>query len=171
MRQNCSALHSSRVGLAFWGLQKSEETYAQLVGTLQLAFPHHNDFPPGLLERTGKFLVALDIACEFCFPKLYVALGHIALFATCMPMPKAAMNENDGTEAPKNDVGFSGKRFGMEPETETGSMKHRANSDFRRSVSALDAAHVPTAPTFIETIHLFRNQPFGEDRQSFALSA
>lgn len=111
----------------------------------------------------GESFVALNVASEFHLPKLYVALGHIALLAACMPMPETAVNKNDGTEAPKNDVGFSGERFRMEPETEARSMEHRANSDFRRSVSALDAAHVPTAPAFIETIHLFGNQQFEED--------
>ena len=94
------------------------------------------------------FLVVGDVAGEFFLPELLVGGGGGGVFAALVPVPEAAVNEDDGFVFRKNDVGFSGEIFYMQAEPVSGFVQHGADDYFRLRVLAPDPAHVPLAALF-----------------------
>ena len=68
-------------------------------GVPELAFPDREHAPAQAAELAPMFPVVGDIAGEFIRPEFPVALGGAGRFANRMPMPEAAVDENDGAVA------------------------------------------------------------------------
>ncbi len=73
----------------------------------EFAFPDGYGCPAHLSERCHRGAIALDVATEFCFPKLNIAFGltGIALGAA---VPKATVDEDGDLAAGEGDVGLAG---------------------------------------------------------------
>lgn len=70
-----------------------------------------------------------------------------------MPVPEAAVNENDGFVFGQNNVGFAGKVFNMQPVPEALCEKKFPDQHFGLGVFALNAAHVVTPYFWFMHIH------------------
>jgi hypothetical protein len=97
------------------------------------------------------------IPVEFCQPPFPAIRWCGAIHTSSMPMPKAAMNEDDGFEFRQNDVGTAGKLSDVEAKAIAHSMKQRTNGFFRRRVLAANSAHIPRTPLFGEEVFVHIN--------------
>lgn len=66
-----------------------------------------------------------------------------------MPMPKAAMNKNDGFVFGQNDIGFTRKGFIVQFVTETLGVEKPTDDQLWFSIGRPDPAHVIAAGFFI----------------------
>src|SRR5213593_4195665 len=75
-----------------------------------------------------------------------------AVFGAAMPVPEAAVDENDGFVFGQDDIGTAGKIPGVKAETETEPVEQGANAHFGGGVLAANAAHVPGTALFCEPV-------------------
>lgn len=78
------------------------------------ALPYDHDAPAVFDQRVQISLVTADVLRELRVPEFDSRSWCVGKPATSMAMPKAAMHENDGSPAGKDDVGPSGKAATME---------------------------------------------------------
>lgn len=76
-----------------------------------------------------------------------------------MPVPETAMHEYRRPVFRENDVGLAGQVSYMETEAITRAVKQLSKSDFRTSVLAPDAGHVPAAARGRNSIGHCRRSP------------
>jgi hypothetical protein len=86
---------------------------------LYFAFPDNNDAPAEFSQRHVMLSVAQNIVLEFRKPPITPVCGRCAIFASFVPMPKAAVNENHGLVFGEHYIGLAGKIPAVNPETET----------------------------------------------------
>lgn len=67
-------------------------------------------------------------------------------------MPEAAVYKDHRSVLRKYDVGPAGKGFFMQPESVTHTMQDRAHRPLGLSILAANAAHVPAAMLFGESV-------------------
>ena len=73
-----------------------------------------------------------------------------------MPMPIAAMNEDDLAPLSEDDIRTPGQLLTMKPIAITQTMQHRSDQEFRLCISASDARHVLRASFRCQSIsHLY----------------
>ena len=70
-----------------------------------LAFPDHDASPAKFSQRPLMEFVAGSVAIEFCQPPCAAIRRRGAVLTTFVPMPEAAVNEDDGLVPGQNDVG------------------------------------------------------------------
>lgn len=68
-----------------------------------------------------------------------------AVPAAAVPVPEAAMNENNSLVPRQNYVRPPGQAFPVQPEPVAHPVQQRSNNHFRLGVLAPDTAHVPTS--------------------------
>lgn len=126
----------------------SNDTYDCLWVCGQLTFPYGQNPPSGTFQLCLLFPVALDRPVELLLPELRAGLRHGCIGASFMPVPEAAMNEDDSPVFWENDVRLTRQARNMQPETEARSVKQAAQHQLGFRVLAPDAGHVPAAMFF-----------------------
>lgn len=107
--RTCGACECLLLALRLCGAHLLDDLFHGSVDAVffEFAFPDGYGCPAHLSERCHRGAIALDVATEFCFPKLNIAFGltGVALGAA---VPKATVDE-DGDFAPgEGDIGFAG---------------------------------------------------------------
>ena len=97
-------------------------------------------------------LIARGIAVEFGQPPFTTVRWRGAVSAALVPVPKAAVDEDDGLVLGQHHVRPTRKFLSVQPETIAEPMQQRANDPFRCRVLAVDPAHVPTAAFFTQSV-------------------
>lgn len=115
---------------------------------IQIAFPYGQNPPTGLLQLRLLFQVTLDRSAELFLPELRAGLRRGRIGASFMPMPEAAMDEDDGPVLRENDVRFPRQVRNMQLETEAFPVEQAAQHQFRFCVLTPDTGHVPAAAFF-----------------------
>lgn len=82
---------------------------------------------------------------DFFQPEISARFGHNEVSAAFMPMPEAAVNEDDSFVFGKNNIGLSWKCFIVQLVTETFGVQEPSHEHFGLGILALDAAHVVAA--------------------------
>lgn len=96
-------------------VKKRTQTGREFVNVVELAFPHDKDAPPIAAQlRTGA-LVALGIAFEFRTPEGPSRSRYDAAMSADVPVPEAAMHENNGASGHENQIGPAGQGPAMQP--------------------------------------------------------
>ena len=75
---------------------------------------NHNHAPAEFPERGLMEFVARGVAVEFGQPPFTAVGRRRAVLATLMPMPEAAVNEDDGSVPRQNDVRPAGQFSAMQ---------------------------------------------------------
>jgi hypothetical protein len=89
----------------------------QLGAVPRLTLPDDEDIPSGLTQG-GEFLaVPLHVALELPTPEVRVVLGDRQNATDSVPVPKAAMHENNLLMPGKYDVGLAGELLVVQTET------------------------------------------------------
>src|SRR5689334_12589939 len=91
-------------------------------------FPDDQNIPTQTLQIAHTCCVSPYIHHEFLVPVLFSSLGSRRPSTTLMPMPKAAMDENDLLHTGKNEVRSARQISAMEPSTMTKSVNRAAHS-------------------------------------------
>ena len=97
------------------------------VRMFQLAAPDRHDAPPEAAEAAAMLLIVGDVAGEFGGPEFPVRPGRGGDFAVPVPVPEAAVDENDGAMARQHDVRRAGQRADMDPKSMAGAVEQRTH--------------------------------------------
>jgi hypothetical protein len=85
-------------------IEKPPYPLAQSLGFLELAFPNRHHFPTFALKRPIVPIIAFLVALKFWKPKIKARFWQPRERAACVPMPEAAMDEDNLCAFPENDV-------------------------------------------------------------------
>ena len=105
-----------RCGLGLCGevFDQGSEFDLQGFGLAGLAFPDFEDLPAGGAELAAVAFVAFDVGAALFGPEGFVGCGGwFAVFAA-VHVPEAAVDEEDGSGAGKDEVGLAGEVFDVE---------------------------------------------------------
>lgn len=106
--------------------------------------PNYRCPPPLGLESVKVFVVACNVSPDLCAPKILPTLGP-AEQSAIMPVPKAAVDENDRAMLLQNNIWSTRKLLVVKSETKPSCVKPASDCHFRLRVTALDCSHVPAA--------------------------
>jgi hypothetical protein len=107
------------------------------------ASPNHGDAPALLAEGGAVAGVACGIAFQFGEPEFAACGGHGGFAAIRVPVPEAAVDENDEPARAQHDVRLSGQSGAVETKAQSHGVEEPAHDQFRCRVLAADARHVP----------------------------
>ncbi len=79
----------------------------ELVPISSFAFPYHAHAPACFFQETDVGTVSFDVPVQFLVPVIHIRVGPIASSAACVPMPEAAVNEDDLALGRKHQIGMS----------------------------------------------------------------
>ena len=99
------------------------------------------------------FLIVGDVALEFLFPEGFVAFGCRGVFTAFVPVPEAAVDEDDSLIFRQDDVRPAGQGADVFAEAVSGAVEHGADEDFRLRVLSFNTAHIPRAFRWSQVIH------------------
>ena len=74
-----------------------------------MSFPNDDCVPPHATQLDAFLNIALFVAFYFLFPEWGVALGHYKVTAAFVPVPEAAVDEDDGAVFAQHYVGGAGQ--------------------------------------------------------------
>jgi len=74
--------------------------------------------PTIIFEEGNVFMIVLFIPFDLIHPPFCSGFGNNIIFATIMPMPETAMNENYCFVFGQNNIWFSRQNFIMDPKSE-----------------------------------------------------
>ena len=97
--------------------------------------------PAEVAQLDAFFDVALLVAFYFLFPERGVALGHYKVTAAFVPVPEAAVDEDDGAVLAQHYVGGAGQALDIYAVAVAVGMEVTSHNQFRFCVPALDARH------------------------------
>ena len=110
---------------------------AALDGTL----PDDQNMPSGIGQRAYRTPVAQTIRFNLCLPEIAAGGGEGEKVAV-VPVPEAAMHEDDGAMLRQDNVRRARQGAHMQAETEPEREKQFTHQQFRAGVAAPDRAHV-----------------------------
>ena len=84
-----------------------------------------------------------DVALEFLFPEGSVAFRSRGVFTTFVPVPEAAVDEDNGFIFRQNDIRLAGQGADVFPEAVSGAVQHGADKDFGFCIFAAYPRHIP----------------------------
>ncbi len=123
--------------------------------TLHLTLPDDDDMPPVRFQSGVLLFVKGHIPFELGHPELHVGLRRACRLAPLVPMPEAAVHEDDRVPLWKHDVRMS-RQFGrMEAKAEAQCVKMTSHDHFRFCVLRPNPAHRVTALFWSYLVHLF----------------
>ena len=97
--------------------------------------------PAEVAQLDACFDIALFVAFYFLFPERGVALGHYKVTAAFVPVPEAAVDEDDGAVFAQHYVGGAGQAFDIYAVTVAVGVQVTSHNQFWFCVLALDARH------------------------------
>ena len=97
--------------------------------------------PAEVAQLDAFFDIALFVAFYFLFPERGVALGHYKVTAAFVPVPEAAVDEDDGAVFAQHYVGGAGQMLDVYAVAVAMGMQVTAHNQLRFGVLALDARH------------------------------
>ena len=124
--------------------------------TTQSAFPHHQHPPARCPQAPEGYSVSLAVARDFLTPEFWPCRRPFEHRAT-MPVPEAAMHEDDGLVPRKHEIGLARKVFPVQPEAQAQGVQAAPKDHFRFCVAAANAAHIQS-PLFGRE-HVCHDQP------------
>ena len=104
--------------------------------------------PAEVAQLDAFFDVALLVAFYFLFPERGVALGHYKVTAAFVPVPEAAVDEDDGAVLAQHYVGGAGQALDIYAVAVAMGMQVATHNQLGLGVLALDACHAPM-PLFL----------------------
>lgn len=107
----------------------------------QTAFPDSCDAPTPCQQLFFRSQVPLDVPGKFRTPEITVCVWDRGEATMGMPMPEAAMHENDRRIFAKHEIGFAREILSMQAETEPASVECATHSNFRLGILCADSAH------------------------------
>ena len=117
---------------------------------LQLALPYRHHAPSHRLESFAIFLVAYLIVLYLSAPELRVRLGEMRV---PMPVPEAAMDEDDDAVLAHHDVGRTRQSAAVLAVPVPSSEEITAHNHLRFRILAADMRHTAVACLSVEDIH------------------
>lgn len=135
------------------GLQEAHHA-AQPTAAANGALPNRGDAPSFGAKPSLDSGVACDVRCQLCAPEVHVALGLGQSVAAAMPVPEAAMHEDDLVSARKHQVRRAGQTAHVQPKPEAQRVQRPTNDNLRLCVLATDARHERAASFGVEAVHL-----------------
>jgi hypothetical protein len=142
-----------------------------------LAFPNHDTFPAELSQLLRVLRVPLTVARQLWGPIYRIALRYMAFAAVFVPVPKAAVDEDNGFPLREDDVGAPRQAFAVQPEAKPHAVEHATDPDFRPGVPRCDPPHDLPTPFFaVNVCHscscaLCRRQNPGPSAALYAIRA
>ena len=109
--------------LSFMLPKQSLETFRNGAGVRQLTFPHSEDSPAKPTQLSQFLLVTSHRAIDLVAPKFGSCVRIISVPAVCVVMPKAPVNEDNGSETWERYVRFARKAADVDPEPEAQSVQ------------------------------------------------
>jgi hypothetical protein len=103
--------------------------------------------------------VARGVPVEFGQPPFAAIRRCRAVLTALVPVPEAAVNEDDRFVFNQHHVGPAGKLLSVKTETKAEPVQQRANAHFRSSVLPANAAHVPRSALARKTIFTLTLDP------------
>ena len=94
-----------------------------------------------------------DVSIKFFLPPFGSCFWGGAAVASCMPVPEAAVDKDDGVIFRQNDVGFTGQVFAVPAEAVAGAVEHGADEQFVFRVFTFYRPHIFTALFWSQTVH------------------
>jgi hypothetical protein len=79
--------------------------------TTKTATSYNANLPAGGFPVLCYLAISLAVVCKLIFPKCLVGCIESSLIAVLLPVPVAAMNEDDPAPRSENDVGFCRRVF------------------------------------------------------------
>lgn len=151
-------LATSRSSVLKWCGSPSEQRPYALREAIRIAhftFPHLDNAPSESLQRSLVSPIPANVAIELGRPELGSSLRDGGKPAV-VPMPEAAMHEDDRSMLPEDKIGSPGKRFAVQPEAKAEPMYQRAHDELWLSVLATYAGHHPGAHLGRDDVHSMR---------------
>ncbi len=99
--------------------------------------------PAEFSEFAGVFPIIGNIALKFLFPELNITFRGGGIFASFVPVPKTAVNKDDGFILRQNDVRFARKLFDIFAEAVARAVQHGADKNLWLSAFSANAGHIP----------------------------
>ena len=109
--------------------------------TLHLTLPDDDDMPPVRFQSGVLLFVTGHIPFELGHPELNVGLRRACRLAPLVPMPEAAVHEDDRMPLRKHDVGMAGQFGGLKAVAESQGVKVAAHKHLRLRVLRPNPAH------------------------------
>lgn len=104
-------------------------------------------------------MVAADILIKLSTPKLFIAGRSRRISASCMPMPEAAMDMDNGSPFGKDDIGPARQTPIMKSKAEARRMECLANEHLWLGILALDPGHHARSGFASDNVHDVENTP------------
>jgi hypothetical protein len=76
-------------------------------------FPNRYYIPTQSRKFFGINLVSFAVGSDFINPKLCICFWRVSIFATLVPMPETAVQENYSFVFRQNNIGFSGQLWNI----------------------------------------------------------
>ena len=106
----------------------------------QRAFPYRSDAPAVIQQGLLYLGVVCAVAGDFCGPEFGTRSRQPEQRAV-MPVPEAAMDEDDRTPSRKNDVGFSWQVPAVDAKPEAPAVQQASDQLLGLRVAAADSGH------------------------------
>ncbi len=107
----------------------------------EFAFPHHDHPPPCRAQVADVAPVARPITPQLGHPPRTIHGRQRALRAADVPVPEAAMHQDDGAIPQEDDVRPAGEPADVEAEAQAVAMERGADEALARGVMAADGGH------------------------------
>lgn len=107
----------------------------------RLALPHNEYPPPELIKRFLCTFVPSGICIKFRVPEFRIGGGPSASWASYMPVPEAAVDEDDLSMARQHNVGMSREVRTMQPEAIPKPVQQAAYYQFRSRIAIFHLGH------------------------------
>ena len=106
-----------------------------------MSFPNDDCVPAEVAQLDAFFDIALFVAFYFLFPERGVALGHYKVTAAFVPVPEAAVDEDDGAVLAQHYVGGAGQALDIYAVAVAVGMQVVAHNQLGLGILSLDARH------------------------------
>jgi hypothetical protein len=119
-----------------WGKREknTEQFPLQLLWVAKFAFPDDEGAPAGVAKLAEDAAVAGDVALELIPPEGLAGCRDTGQGTAMVPMPEAAMDQDDRPIAGQDDVGRTGQVLAMQAETVAKPMQEGAHGTLRPCV-------------------------------------
>jgi hypothetical protein len=114
---------------------------SKVIRVSHLAFPNGLDLPAELLQLPRLAGISKLIVANLAAPERGIGLGFHSAMAAGVPMPEAAVDEYDGSEASQHDIRCPWERLDVKPVTKASGKEVASDGEFRLCARTPDALH------------------------------